>query len=631
MTVSQPAANPNGNSGAGLGSASGDPSGGGGKKSAGNGAGSGSGSGSGSGGGAGSGAGDDHDHDHDHGGPFDPDNPTAGLNTPPIQTVAGGNGRAQAFSLWYPMCLFMDPTAVSQAQGNATVKGLVDGAASCGVNLVVFPMTVAPGSYSNGDPDATNREQSAACNLIGQMDNATRASTSICVNHTQMSDKMCDQKCTRNAQGGPGPDCGPDGEHKVNTAGCAQVNSSGEEAGRVQAFIDDLNRRRNRTGNLTQAEIDDKAAAEARYQELKKDGSVFNSASSPIAPSIEDTNACTAGTVGHEALGHSMFGHPNGASDGHGIGLEKTGGGGGGWTPEGCDAMRRNAFANSGKWRWDANRTTYYVQSPRQFNLRSDKVMGPTIRPPLPTGTRPADQGGETGRVVFDDNAEKARPGPGEPAAQKTNPPEGKQDTYVAGPEGRHKGQQPGSVTGELVENLKELQDAQGGDIPPPLDGYTRTPPAPAPGNSSATRVTFDDSAKKGGGQKYTDYGTAGRIGGASYGRGPASPGGDSRTSVAFDDSAKKGGGYTNYGGGGGGGGSGGERASEGSEEAPVKIIPATVDSALGRLDGNFFSNLETAEQARRRAEEQPARRPGVVVDFGARQPASTGVRTIKR
>ena len=41
-----------------------------------------------------------------------------------------------------------------------------------------------------------------------------------------------------------------------------------------------------------------------------------------IIPSIERVQACDAKTVGHEALGHSMWGHPNGSADGNGIGLQ---------------------------------------------------------------------------------------------------------------------------------------------------------------------------------------------------------------------------------------------------------------------------------------------------------------------
>lgn len=607
-----------GSSGSGNGSGNGSGTGGGagsGSASAGNGSGSGSGSGSG-------GEEDHHDGDgHNH--TADPNDPTGDLPTPPAQVVAG-NANSKAFAQWYPMCLFIDPDAIGGAAANATVKGLVDDAAKCSVNLVVYPVTVKPGSYPAGDPEGTNALQTAACNLGGRLDNAARASTSICVNEDQMSDKMCKQICSRNAQGGPGPDCGADGEHKVATGGCAQVNSGAGEAAVVQKYKDDLAATRDDKAR-TPAE---RKAAGDRLTDIEEHMKGGSSTGSSIAPSIEDKGSCTAGTVGHEAIGHSMFGHPNGGEDGHGIGLAETGGGNG-WSEKGCAAMRRNAFPNSGKWRYDPNRTTYYVQVPpaRQWDLQSGKqVLGPTIRPPLPGGRTPPDVGGGTGQVVFDDSATKSRPQKPADQVAATEPPTGNLEKEKTGPEGRHKGKQPGSVSGELVENLKEAAEppsSPSGDQPPPNDVFVKSKPGPVPGNASAARVTFDDGAKKGAG-KYTDYGTAGRVGdfgsaSVGYNRGPASAGGGGRTSVGFDDSAKKGGGgYTSYGG--GSGGSSGEGGNVAGEGTAVPIIPAGASSGLGQLDGNFFNTLGQADQERRKAEAARERRPAVVQEDGGRR-----------
>lgn len=563
---------------------------------------------------------------------FNMDDPTAGLDNSP-GSVISTNGSSQAFDMWYPMCLFIDPQAESEGGANAAIKGMVDDAARCKVNLVVFPITVSPNGYAKGDPETTNNQQRAACNLAG-LDNANRASTSICVNDSQMADKMCKQKCVKGPNPPKGKECGPDGEHTTGTGGCAQVQSNDAEKEVVRKFMAGLQALVDRPSQPNATPEDVKAAAEAkaRIEEIKGDGSLEGGATtSGVAPSIEDKGSCNAGVVGHEAIGHSQFGHPNGASDGNGIGLNKTVQGGeesGGWSDEGCEALHRNGFKNSGRWKWDPNRTTYYTEvkdASKQWNLYSGKtVRGPRNGPPMAGPITPQEPGGTPGRVAFDDTVSKARPKLGDDGKPPTTPT-GTPEKEVVGPTGRHKGQQPGSVVGELVQNLKEAaeppSDSKGGEQPPGSDVFVKNAPGPSTSGVSSARVTFDDGAKKGAG-KYTDYGTSGRVSefaNASNGggRSPASVG-SGRTSVGFDDGAKKGsGGYTNYGGGSGeGDGSGTSIAAEGSA---MKVIPAGAPTA-SQLDGNFFNELGQADQDRQRAEAARERRPAVVQEGGSRR-----------
>lgn len=344
-----------------------------------------------------------------------------GNGNPPRGDTGGGDATRQgkAFPQWYPMCLFIDTSAVPEAAANATIKGMVAAMAKCDVNLVVFPVAVRPGSYPGEATDhgpesgQINAAQSAACNIAGNVDNATRASTSMCTGAQKMSDQMCGQYRPL-----PPPATGE--TLKTETAGCAQVNSSPAE----KSYVDgQMNALRARAYPPDGSPGD--AAAQKRLQDIEghNKGGGANNSSSSIAPSIEDSGACTTATVSHEAIGHSMFGHPNGAEDGFGIGFQE-GASADGWSDSGCAAIRRNAFLNNGRWKYDPNRNTYmtYPRDPSLlYDLSSARpLFGGRNNPPPPGAPRPPQVTGGPQRIGFDDDAPRIMAG-GAPAT--TQPP----------------------------------------------------------------------------------------------------------------------------------------------------------------------------------------------------------------
>ncbi len=336
-----------------------------------------------------------------------------GSGRPPSAGNGPGAGvqQSKAFDKFYPMCLFMDGDAVTSQQGNATIKGMVDNMAqACGVNLVVFPVTVKPGSYDNspGAADVNNNLQKAACNIVPNIPNVTNASTSFC----QSSDAMADHMCAsfENDPKKADPRHGRKYKMDLPVAGCAQVNSKTGS----QDFDDFKQKLRDiESGKIkNDPDFPSPGDATARLKELQDDGSSGGGGRSDIAPSIEDVNSCTSMIVAHEAIGHSMMGMPNGDGHGNGIGLKKAAGMNEGWTPEGCAVIQKNAMVNDGTWRWEQGRQTYYVPPADRNNwwdLGSGRKLfnppanapggGPVMRPPI------VQNGGNT--VVMDDGAAK--------------------------------------------------------------------------------------------------------------------------------------------------------------------------------------------------------------------------------
>ncbi len=509
--------------------------------------------------------------------------------------ISGGNGpgagnpQAKAYPQWYPMCLFIDPQAANQAQANATIKGMTAAMAKCEVNLVVFPVTVAPGSYPNvaTASDQVNSMQSSACNIAGNVDNAERASTSICVNNTQMADHMC-QIYKTDANGNRVLD--------TDTAGCAQLNSSGAEKKKYDEEIAKLEKKAK--GSPPDA------AAQKRLDDIKahNQGSGAGGGSSPIAPSIEDLGACTNSVVSHEAIGHSMFGHPNGKGDGFGIGFEE-GGDGDGWTDEGCLAIRRNAFTNDGKWKYEPARETYYVEpkdpsawwqldSGRQLFNKPNNPPGniPAIRPPL------ISDAGNT--IVMDDGAAK---GSNDAGSAKSSKSSGKGTG----------GGQLSSTPPTAVDPRHRLrprpagEEATGGTrkAGTPIAGaseeviFPEKPRLSPPNNKpvGTKSVGFDDDAAKGesrggGGSAVGNVGSlkVDKMPGGSFGRGGEIGGGGSGGSsgFAFDDDAGKGeaSGSTPGRSGGGAGAGPGESRSGGFafDDEASKGAPGGVGAAVG-------------------------------------------------
>lgn len=371
-----------------------------------------------------------------------------------MTTSTPGGGGVQKLPLFYPMCLFID-SMYSSEEGSKTVKGLVDDAAACGVALVVFPFTLKPGYPES--PDFINSAQQKMCN-IPQAGIAPAASTSSCVSWPLSADKMCVSD--------PLPP-----NYSGQVAGCAELR-----AARVKTEIPE----------------DQKAEVEARLKEHL--GSSDVKVGGGVAVSIEDAGSCDSGTVGHEALGHSQFGHPNGQSSGHAIGLSQSGGGGSGWTEEGCSAMRKNAFGNDGRWTYDPSRETYYTKpkNPEAWKdlmnpepiFKQQKQVAQQAQPPQIT-TPPGQ------RITMSD-APKAQ-NPSVPPAQ---PQKGKAQ-MEDGLEGRHRklGSALATLLGgkgeETVDGAPELEK------PSKFSASPKAPPNYPPKNPGP-RIGFDDAAPKG-------------------------------------------------------------------------------------------------------------------------------------
>lgn len=463
----------------------------------------GAGSGSGSGGGAGGG-------DNKNGG--------GGGNGEMMTMSTPGGSSAKPHPRFYPMCLFMDPS-VSTEEGNKTIKGLVDDAATCQVTLVVFPFTIK--SNYPDDPNVINAAQSAMCN-ISTSGIAPAGSTSTCVKYDQTADKMCG-----------------DYDSKIEFAGgCAESRAA-------RGFEVAMSK-----------EERDRAEAQNGKEGLGK-GSVGG-----MASSIEDAGNCSSGTVGHEALGHSQFGHPNGASDGNGIGLSETGGGEG-WTGAGCVAMFGNAFENDGRWTYDPQRVTYYTKPKNEEAWKDLMNPEPIFKQqkqfaqqaqPLQITTPPGQ------RITMSDEPKAQNPAKVPPA----QPEKGKAQ-MEDGQDGRHR--KLGTALSQLLGGKKEeVVDGE-----PELEKpgkFSANPKAPPnfPGKPPGPRIGFDDAAPKGrsfkgGGATVTSvegppsgsYGESsdapGEVGpGVSQGASMTPSGGNyaggsgSGATIGYDDNAPKGG-----------------------------------------------------------------------------------------
>jgi hypothetical protein len=408
------------------------------------------------------------------------------------QARAGQGGGATAYPLWYPMCLFMGDH-VSQGEGNKAVKGLVDEAAACGVNLVVFPITTKNIPYN---PDAINSAQSSSCNLVDAFGRlgVTHGSTSTCAPFPDIAGWMCQDRL-------PDPPAGPGGWNPA-VKGCAVLAKS--NPGDIERQLRDAFLREgldpDRGVGLTKFN--------KRMEEIQKD--MNNSGGSDgVLPSIEEGSSCSPGIVGHEALGHSMWGHPNGESDGNGIGFSVDagsgeGGSGSGWTPAGCTAMRGAAYPNDGRWKYDPNRQQYYVKENdpgKQWDLMSGRKVFRPPTPPPPPGRRsqpPPITGGGGGNIVYNEGAPKQPPpsggggGGGSPAA--SDPASPAQPPATAGIP--HKKRPQDMIVDALVGDLKNVTPAQASELPPIPADQTGFPP-PSPKGAGSARITYDEGASK--------------------------------------------------------------------------------------------------------------------------------------
>lgn len=481
-----------------------------------------------------------------------------GPGAPAIGGALNAPANGTAFPKMYAMCMFFDES-FGTAGPNQVVKGMVDAAARCDVNLVVYPIKVASGSYpratgvDSGESEMVNELQKASCNIKGRLNISSGISTSICVDDDKMSDQMCQQ--TK-----PGPN-----NTKIldtATAGCAQVQSRVPELANIEAEF-----RGEQTG--TKEEIDKKW--EDFLKEAKKHSPSFgDNAGNDIAPSIEDREGCTASIANHEAIGHSMFGHPNGKGDGNGIGVKGDNGDDGQapyWTPSGCAAMFRNAIDNpGGKFKYDPNRTTYYTGLGRPLPLGEPIFKeiagippgGPvTQRPPMgPPGGRvsvvtqdlpPKNGSGSRGRTPTGNGGTRDN-GPAQPDGT---------DIPVVDQDGRHR-----KPSDRLLDGLGEDPD-----LAP--DTYATADGAPeSGGGSGSARIGFNDSAKK---RK------PGAVSGNGGGGGPVGPKATSPGPTLFGEDATVGeDSFADSGSAGAGGFAGGASGRVGFDDSAKKRRPGS-------------------------------------------------------
>jgi hypothetical protein len=287
---------------------------------------------------------------------------TGGGSAPPEKQL-------QKLSTVYPVCLFIDSSPGVQAKANAAIKGMVDMAAACDVQILAFPVVT---TFPMGDDhNAINAEQVKACNIPAELGTEGKGSTSAFVPWDLTAAKMCD------AKKGTDPNTGaPIWDEGV--AGCAQVSAA--------------------RGADGLAEAEAKAAADpksefARNLEAQRGNFKGRMQGGNIVPSIEVPSGHTAVVLSHEALGHSQMGRPNGKKMGNGIGewgeppgADKSGGDGGWTKPAGCSALKANAFPNTKEYRYDPDRETYFTpQTQRVYTLGSDPpIFTPRSPAPLP-------------------------------------------------------------------------------------------------------------------------------------------------------------------------------------------------------------------------------------------------------
>lgn len=382
---------------------------------------------------------------------------------PPGGKGSSSNGESQAFGLWYPMCLFMGES-VSQAGGNATVKAMVDEfAQKCAVNLVVFPVAVV--GLPAGAPGAVNAWQTSVCNAAEAL-GVRQASTSTCVNDAVSADIMCNSWIQP-------------GVPTTSVAGCAGLGGPPGESARIQQLYNSLQQQGLANGPLLT-------------------GQTGGGGGGAVA-SIEDVGSCDSGTVNHEAIGHSMMGWGHGPEAGYGIGFSGGGGGGGGWTGVGCAAIQASAFPNDGRYRWNPNQQTYFVQ-PTDMSLW--KQFGDMT--PLFGGLKPPPNGGPP---ILGDNpqqggdANNADPRPvvvKDPTKPPDAPVNNKGVSVAVDTTSKHKKKpRPAKSPEELLAGLREESM---GSAPEDrsLPATVKPPEPPTPGRGKeGGRVKFDDNAAK--------------------------------------------------------------------------------------------------------------------------------------
>jgi hypothetical protein len=441
-----------------------------------------------------------------------------------------GNNRitdkSKVHDRWWPLCLLMDPTFPDP---DKLIKGMMEIADQCNVNLVVFPSTLKAG-YS-ADPKKFVSQTVSSCNLQGKVPGASEASSLLVHNSDDAAPAMCKQWKPEPPFRWHTPD--PD-----KATGCAQLRS-GSRGG--------------------------------------KNGLQGMSVGGAVAPGVISPGGWSPAVAMHEAIGHSEMGELNGPMLGLGIGEDpnstyndKEIGMTGGFYPSGCQIFHDKALPNDGRWRYDPTQTSFYTKEtdPAKQLTLGDPMFGrippdPPNDPPRIISSREPPRGSGGDELFFKDDTKKA-------------------EGETAGPVGPGHKKPPGSTTG--AETSGQGDDANsiislrrgGGDRSPASDPSSPTFNGETGNGQDSASLTFNENAKKDGSSGDV---TPSTVGGSKNG-----------ASLTFNDNASKlenAGNSDNQNSGSGSEGSGGPRVK--GKKPPA--APAKLGGSLDDDFFNFMTN----------------------------------------
>lgn len=435
---------------------------------------------------------------------------------PPGGGGGGGNGSAApvAYNHAFPVCVFMDE---SVGNGNQVVKGMVDQAADCEVNLVTFPIYVS-NNYPN-DPEGLKNTLRQKCNAVtglGRM-GMNRASVVMLTGNATLPKQMC-------------------GNPNGNSADIPYCAEMGFDPG---------------------AGLAERLPFTGRWGGIAGPGTTAVAVVGPNGHNPRDVSAA--------ALGQAMMSLPPGSDAGNGVGGFEEGNAGSGavaanapegWTNQGCERMRATAFPNAnGRWKYKEDQRIYVVKgrSARLYDLNADRALfrDPNATPAGLDGGAGGNAGGGGGTggggSIFAEDVSgkhKKKPGGGSGGGRSGGAGGGGQVNSLRGSAGGLSAAAASAFDqnffglGEslLVDDYTGFGDSPAGaggagrdaaTDDPSIRSIRKSPEGSAGGES--TTIVFDDSAKRPAGESLT--GSSGNTSTAAEGDpatfGPPSPDGN--------------------------------------------------------------------------------------------------------
>ncbi len=382
-------------------------------------------------------------------------------------------GKIEAYDRWFPACIFLSP---SVGNGNAMVKGAVDMAAKCGVNLVVFPFYV---KSTPGSPQAINAQARQSCNAIQGM-----------------------------------------GSQGVNRVASATVTGNPAQAAKMcGAGANDRDTCEDLTYN----------PGEVYKQRYRMTGR---------GAEVNPTGSGIVGRNTPQALATTIFrqitGLPYGAGAGLGLGSWNEGDASAaglaksdGLNDFGCNELRNRSLSNDGRWKYNSGQETYIVKgdSERMFDLGK-----PIFTPPASPGAGgQASKSGDSGSASGSESGGAAASGSGAAGAKSfgssaSGAGSGSVDVATGG--AGHK-KPPG---GFGAPDAGAASNAGGSGAKTIGGGYA----ASSDGGGAAGDVTSQADSANGA------AGGASEVVKVGAGRGPASVGGAGGARTEYDDKANK-------------------------------------------------------------------------------------------